>query len=113
MKVPRLLLLQQERLEWEIDRPKALNKVLARSAYAEDGLSAHGILIASRPRRIRSLPLKIPRWNSGIQGHADQQHQRSGWDQWNHNSVPRPAPLPTYPRQYSGNRYLCMTNSGL
>ena len=35
----------------------------------------------------------------------DWQHQRSGWDEWNHNSVPRPAPLPTYQRQYSGNRY--------
>ena len=44
-----------------------------------------------------------PRW--GDHWGNDWQHQRSGWDQWNHNSVPRPAPLPTYQRQYSGNRY--------
>ncbi len=30
---------------------------------------------------------------------------RNGWDQWNRNSAPAPAPLPTYQRQYSGNRY--------
>jgi hypothetical protein len=44
-----------------------------------------------------------PRW--GDHWGNDWQHQRSGWDQWNHNSVPRPAPLPNYQRQYSGNRY--------
>lgn len=31
--------------------------------------------------------------------------QRNGWDQWNRASAPRPAPLPLYQRQYSGNRY--------
>jgi hypothetical protein len=30
---------------------------------------------------------------------------RSGWDTWNRSSVPPPAPLPVYQRQYSGNRY--------
>ena len=30
---------------------------------------------------------------------------RAGWDQWNRNSAPAPAPLPTYQRQYSGSRY--------
>jgi len=44
-----------------------------------------------------------PRW--GDHWGNDWQHQRSGWDQWNRNSVPVPAPLPTYQRQYSGNRY--------
>ena len=44
-----------------------------------------------------------PRW--GDHWGNDWQHQRSGWDQWNPNSVPTPAPLPTYQRQYSGNRY--------
>lgn len=29
----------------------------------------------------------------------------SGWDTWNHGSVPVAAPLPVYQRQYSGNRY--------
>lgn len=44
-----------------------------------------------------------PRWGDHW-GEAWQQH-RSGWDTWNHSSVPAPAPLPVYQRQYSGNRY--------
>jgi len=44
-----------------------------------------------------------PRW--GDHWGNDWQRQRGGWDQWNRNSVPTPAPLPTYQRQYSGNRY--------
>jgi hypothetical protein len=31
--------------------------------------------------------------------------RRTGWDHWNHNSAPAPAPLPTYQRQYTGSRY--------
>ena len=31
--------------------------------------------------------------------------KRYGWDRWNRSSAPAPAPLPTYQRQYSGNRY--------
>lgn len=31
--------------------------------------------------------------------------RRSGWDQWDRRSAPRPAPLPSYQSQYSGNRY--------
>ena len=30
---------------------------------------------------------------------------RQGWDNWNRSSVPAPAPLPLYQRQYSGNKY--------
>ncbi len=30
---------------------------------------------------------------------------RPGWDNWDRNSVPAPAPLPTYQRQFSGNKY--------
>jgi hypothetical protein len=30
---------------------------------------------------------------------------RQGWDNWDRRSVPAPAPLPTYQRQYSGNKY--------
>ncbi len=30
---------------------------------------------------------------------------RQGWDSWDRRSVPAPAPLPTYQRQYSGNNY--------
>jgi hypothetical protein len=44
-----------------------------------------------------------PRWGD----HWGQRwsSQRRGWDQWNRNSVPTVAPLPTYQRQYSGARY--------
>ncbi len=31
--------------------------------------------------------------------------RRSGWKQWDQRSVPPPAPLPIYQRQYSGDRY--------
>jgi len=31
--------------------------------------------------------------------------RRSGWDHWNHRSMPAPAPLPSYQRQYAGDRY--------
>ncbi|MFZ3323838.1 MAG: hypothetical protein WA190_15810 [Usitatibacter sp.] len=44
-----------------------------------------------------------PRW--GDHWGQSWEKRRSGWDQWNHNSAPAPAPLPTYQRQYSGNRY--------
>lgn len=44
-----------------------------------------------------------PRWSEHW-GHAWEQH-RSGWDRWNRGSVPAPAPLPVYQRQYSGDRY--------
>ena len=44
-----------------------------------------------------------PRWGEHW-GHEWEQH-RSGWDSWNHASSPRPAPLPAYQRQYSGDRY--------
>ncbi len=44
-----------------------------------------------------------PRWGEHW-GPQWEQHRR-GWDQWNHSAVPAPAPLPTYQRQYSGDRY--------
>jgi hypothetical protein len=44
-----------------------------------------------------------PRWGEHW-GNEWEQH-RSGWDRWNRSSVPAPAPLPVYQRQYSGNRY--------
>lgn len=44
-----------------------------------------------------------PRW--GEYWGRDWERQRRGWDQWNRRSVPRAAPLPTYQRHYSGNRY--------
>jgi hypothetical protein len=48
----------------------------------------------------RDLP---PRW--GEHWGAQWEQHRSGWNKWNHASAPRPAPLPVYQRQYSGNRY--------
>lgn len=44
-----------------------------------------------------------PRW--GEHWGNDWERQRRGWDQWNHRSAPRPAPLPAYQRKYSGDRY--------
>ncbi|HUL95236.1 MAG TPA: hypothetical protein VLT89_04450 [Usitatibacter sp.] len=44
-----------------------------------------------------------PRW--GEHWGPSWEEKRSGWDHWNHGSVPAAAPLPTYQRQYSGNRY--------
>jgi hypothetical protein len=44
-----------------------------------------------------------PRW--GDHWGNDWQRERSGWDQWNRNSAPAPASLPTYQREYSKDRY--------
>ena len=44
-----------------------------------------------------------PRWGDHWGNSWQQQH--TGWDNWNHNSMPAIAPLPTYQRQYSGSRY--------
>jgi hypothetical protein len=44
-----------------------------------------------------------PRWGEHW-GH-DWERNHSGWDQWNRSAAPRPAPLPVYQKQYSGNRY--------
>jgi hypothetical protein len=48
-------------------------------------------------------PYAPPRWGEHW-GPAWQQ-RRSGWDNWNRSSVPAPAPLPVYQRQYEGPRY--------
>lgn len=44
-----------------------------------------------------------PRWNN--HWGRDWERQRRGWDNWDRGSEPTPAPLPTYQRQYSGDRY--------
>jgi hypothetical protein len=44
-----------------------------------------------------------PRWGQHWGNRWAESHR--GWDQWNRKSTPRPAPLPAYQRQYSGNRY--------
>jgi len=44
-----------------------------------------------------------PRWGDHWGNRWEQ--RRSGWDRWDRRSVPTPAPLPSYQRQYSGDRY--------
>ncbi|HEX2584340.1 MAG TPA: hypothetical protein VHL14_04355 [Steroidobacteraceae bacterium] len=49
------------------------------------------------------MPDRPPRWQEHW-GHDWEAHHRD-WDRWNHRQVPRPAPLPTYQRQFTGDRY--------
>lgn len=44
-----------------------------------------------------------PRWGQHWGREWEQRH--SGWNRWNRASAPRRAPLPTYQRNYSGERY--------
>ena len=44
-----------------------------------------------------------PRWGNHW-GH-EWEERRRGWDKWDRKSAPRPAPPPSYQRQYSGDRY--------
>jgi len=44
-----------------------------------------------------------PRWGERWGRTWEQRHR--GWEHWNRSATPAPAPLPTYQRQYSGNRY--------
>ena len=44
-----------------------------------------------------------PRW--GDHWGRDWEQRRGGWDQWDRRTAPRPAPLPSYQRKYSGERY--------
>ncbi len=44
-----------------------------------------------------------PRW--GEHWGRDWEDRRRGWDHWDRASIPRRAPLPTYQREYSRDRY--------
>ena len=44
-----------------------------------------------------------PRWDEHWGN--DWSRQRGGWDRWDRQAMPAPAPLPTYQRQYTGDRY--------
>jgi hypothetical protein len=44
-----------------------------------------------------------PRW--GEHWGRDWEQRHGDWDRWDRRSAPAPAPLPTYQRQYSGERY--------
>jgi hypothetical protein len=48
-------------------------------------------------------PDAAPRW--GEHWGREWERERSGWNSWNRRSVPAPAPLPTYQRDYYGGRY--------
>ena len=48
-------------------------------------------------------PSAPPRWGQHWGPQWEQQHR--GWDKSNRRAVPPPAPLPTYQRRYSGERY--------
>jgi hypothetical protein len=62
-------------------------------------------------RYYRVPPPYFRGWQSDRPPHWDEhwgqewKQRRSGWDQWDRRSVPPRAPLPTYQRQYSGNKY--------
>jgi hypothetical protein len=56
------------------------------------------------PSFFRGWPADAPpRW--GDHWGRDWEQRRSGWDRWDRASAPAPAPLPTYQRNYSGDRY--------
>jgi hypothetical protein len=44
-----------------------------------------------------------PRWGEHWGSGWERQH--AGWDKWNRQAVPPPAPQPVYQKEYSGNRY--------
>ncbi len=44
-----------------------------------------------------------PHWDAHWGREWSERHR--GWDHWDHRNAPRPAPLPTYQREYRGNRY--------
>jgi hypothetical protein len=62
-------------------------------------------------RYYRQPPQYFRGWSSETPPHwgdrwgGDWERQHSDWDHWNHASAPAPAPLPTYQRQYSRDRY--------
>jgi hypothetical protein len=62
-------------------------------------------------RYYRHAPVYFKSWRADASPHWGEhwggtwEQRRSGWDHWDHNAVPAPAPLPTYQRQYSGKSY--------
>ncbi|HJV59752.1 MAG TPA: hypothetical protein VJ743_02345 [Albitalea sp.] len=51
----------------------------------------------------RWAPSAPPRW--GERWGPDWEARHRGWEHWNRAQAPRPAPPPSYQRQFSGNRY--------
>jgi hypothetical protein len=62
-------------------------------------------------RYYRVVPVYFRNWHPDAPPHwgqrwgRDWERRRSGWDRWDRDAAPRPAPLPTYQRQYTGERY--------
>lgn len=62
-------------------------------------------------RYYRQPPIYFRSWRGDEPPHwgehwgRDWEDRRSGWDRWDRRSAPGAAPLPTYQRQYSGDRY--------
>jgi hypothetical protein len=62
-------------------------------------------------RYYRQPPLYFRTWQADAPPHwgdhwgTGWSQRRSGWDRWDRNSAPAPAPLPVYQRQYSGDKY--------
>jgi len=50
------------------------------------------------------VPNRPPRWDEHW-GRDWTDHRPPGWDRWDRRAAPRPAPLPHYQRQFSGERY--------
>jgi hypothetical protein len=48
-------------------------------------------------------PTEPPPWGTRF-GH-NWEERRAGWDRWDGRSAPKPAPLPTYQREFSRDRY--------
>jgi hypothetical protein len=59
----------------------------------------------------RSPPTYFRSWQRDAPPHwgehwgNDWERKHAGWDRWNRNEAPPPAPLPVYQRQYAGSRY--------
>ena len=62
-------------------------------------------------RYYRQRPAYFHGWVSDAPPHWGEhwgntwEQQRTGWNNWDRNSAPAPAPLPVFQRQYSGSRY--------
>jgi hypothetical protein len=62
-------------------------------------------------RYYRRAPAYFKSWRADAPPRWDQHYGRSwvdrrqNWDRWDRNSSPRAAPLPTYQREYRGDRY--------
>ena len=62
-------------------------------------------------RYYRHAPAYFHSWRADAAPHWDEHWGREwsdrhrGWDHWDRSRTPRAAPLPTYQREYRGNRY--------